>query len=136
MPVPILYVIDSFKNPHAGTEGQLYQLVQGIDRNRFSPHLLVFQESAYLKEYGFPCNYTVMGHSGLTNLSAWLALWKEARQFQRNGGKIVHAFFIDPSIMCPIIFKPFGVRVVISRRDMGYWYTKKHLFLLRWSGRA
>ena len=39
MPVPILYVIDSFKNPHAGTEGQLYQLVQGIDRKNSLPSL-------------------------------------------------------------------------------------------------
>ncbi|KAE8546981.1 glycosyltransferase [Marinobacter nauticus] len=136
MPVPILYVIDSFKNPHAGTEGQLYQLVQGIDRKRFSPHLLVFQESAYLKENGFPCSYTVLGRSGLTNPAAWLALWKEAKRFRESGGKIVHAFFIDPSIMCPIIFRPFGVHTVISRRDMGYWYTKKYLFLLRCSRRA
>lgn len=90
--VQILYVIDSFKNPHAGTEGQLYQLVQGLDRNRFSPHLLVFHESNYLKENGFPCSYSVLGHSGLTNPSAWLALWKEARRFQKAGGKIVHAF--------------------------------------------
>ena len=133
MPVPIMYVIDSFKNPHAGTEGQLYQLVQGIDRRKFSPHLLVFQESAYLKENGFPCSYTVLGRSGLASPSAWLALWKEAKRFRKNGGKIVHAFFIDPSIMCPIIFKLFGVHTVISRRDMGYWYTQKYLFLLRCS---
>lgn len=134
--VQILYVIDSFKNPHAGTEGQLYQLVQGLDRNRFSPHLLVFHESNYLKENGFPCSYSVLGHSGLTNPSAWLALWKEARRFQKAGGKIVHAFFIDPSIMCPLIFRLHGVHAVISRRDMGYWYTRKYLFLLRRSGRA
>ncbi|MBY6032518.1 glycosyltransferase [Marinobacter daepoensis] len=136
MPVPILYVIDSFKNPHAGTEGQLYQLVQGLDRSRFSPHLLVFQDSAYLQENGFPCNYTVLGRSGLSNPLAWFALWKVAKKFRKSGGKIVHAFFIDPSIMCPIIFKPFGVHGIISRRDMGYWYTQKYLFLLRCSGRA
>ncbi|MAO14191.1 glycosyltransferase [Marinobacter sp.] len=136
MPIPILYVIDSFKNPNAGTEGQLYQLIQGLDRDYFSPHLLVFQESTYLKESGFPCNYTVLGCSGLTNLSAWVALWREAKQFRKRGGRIVHAFFIDPSIMCPIIFRLHGVPVVISRRDMGYWYTQKYLFLLRWSGRV
>ncbi|WP_029653304.1 glycosyltransferase, partial [Marinobacter daepoensis] len=135
MPVPILYVIDSFKNPHAGTEGQLYQLVQGLDRSRFSPHLLVFQDSVYLKQNGFPCNYTVLGRSGLTNPLAWFALCKVAKKFRKSGGKIVHAFFIDPSIMCPFIFKPFGIHAIISRRDMGYWYTRKYLFLLRLSGR-
>lgn len=136
MPVPILYVIDSFKNPHAGTEGQLYQLVQGLDRSRFSPHLLVFQESSYLKTNGFPCEYTVLGCSGLTNLATWVGLWKEAQRFRERGGGIVHAFFIDPSIICPLVFRFRGIPVVISRRDMGYWYTQKYLCLLRWSGRV
>ncbi|WP_138436303.1 glycosyltransferase [Marinobacter shengliensis] len=133
--VQVLYVIDSFKNPQAGTEGQLYQLVQGLDRSRVSPHLLVFQESTYLKESGFPCNYTILGSSGLRSLSTWFRLWREAKRFRKAGVNVVHAFFIDPSIMCPIIFRLQGIRVIISRRDMGYWYTKNYLYLLRFSGR-
>mgnify|MGYP005752683637 CR=1 FL=1 len=46
--VQVLYVIDSFKNPQAGTEGQLYQLVLGLVRFRVSPHLLVFKETTFL----------------------------------------------------------------------------------------
>ena len=28
---PLLYVIDYFRDPHAGTEGQLCALVEGLD---------------------------------------------------------------------------------------------------------
>ena len=71
---PLLYVIDYFRDPHAGTEGQLCALVEGLDGSEFAPHLLVFEDSPWLREKGFPCEYTVLGHRSLASPATWLAL--------------------------------------------------------------
>ncbi len=132
---PILFVIDYFRNPHAGTEGQLFQLVKGLDRSRFTPYLLVFNDSDYLREHGFPCEYEVLGHSRLSSLEMWRALWSFARSFRVNGGRLAHVFFNDPSVICPPVFWCKGIRTIISRRDMGYWYTPALQVALMVTGR-
>lgn len=131
----ILFVIDHFRNPNAGTEGQLFQLIQGLDRNHFTPYLLVFSDSDYLQEYGFPCEYEVLGHSRLSAPATWLALWSRAKQYKASGVRLAHVFFNDPSVICPPIFRFHRIKTIISRRDMGYWYTPAYRALLLVTGR-
>lgn len=134
-PEPILFVIDHFRNPFAGTEGQLYQLVKNLDRERFTPHLLVLTDSDYLRTGQFPCDYTVLGSQRLASPLTWLRLAQLARGFRRQGYLLAHVFFNDSSLICPPIFSLFGIRTLISRRDMGYWYTPGLLRALRVTGR-
>lgn len=135
VPQPILFVIDHFRNPNAGTEGQLFQLVKGLDRTRFKPHLLVFRDSEFLQVGGFPCDYSVLGQHRVLSVATWYALWQTARRFRASGGRLAHVFFNDSSVVCPPIFRLLGIETIISRRDMGYWYTRKYLALLNLSGR-
>jgi L-malate glycosyltransferase len=132
---PLLYVIDYFRDPHAGTEGQLCALVEGLDGSEFAPHLLVFEDSPWLREKGFPCEYTVLGHRSLASPATWLALARVARRFRRQGYRLAHVFFNDPSIICPPLFRMFGIHTLLSRRDMGYWYTPAIKRILRTTGR-
>lgn len=135
-PVKVLFVIDYFQDPHAGTEGQLYNLVSGLDRNQFEPHLLVFDESPWLKAKGFPCHYTVLGSRSLRSFTTWSKLWRMARVFRREGYRFAHLFFNDPSLICPPVFRMAGIHSLISRRDMGYWYTPVLKRILRLTGRC
>lgn len=132
---PLLYVIDYFRDPHAGTEGQLHALVEGLDRSEFAPHLLVFEDSPWLQEHGFPCAYTVLGYRSLASPATWLALVRRARGFRQQGYRLAHVFFNDASIICPPVFRMFGIRTLLSRRDMGYWYTPALKRILRLTGR-
>lgn len=132
---PLLYVIDYFRNPHAGTEGQLHALVEGLDRSEFAPHLLVFEDSPWLREHGFPCEYTVLGHRSLASPATWFAMLRFARRFRQQGYRLAHVFFNDASIICPPVFRMFGIRTLLSRRDMGYWYTPALKRILRLTGR-
>ena len=134
-PTPILFVIDVFRNRHAGTEGQLYQLITGLDRRKFEPTLLVFRSSEYMDPVDFPCAVKVLGNSRLLSIKTWRGLWAIAKDFRSKGGQVAHVFFIDPSIICPPVFRILGIRTIISRRDMGYWYTRKYLAMLSFSGR-
>lgn len=133
--VPLLFVIDYFRNPNAGTESQLFQLVKGLDRSRFKPFLLVFKSSDFLEKGGFPCEYAVLGHSSISSPITWYALFKFARRYRASGGRLAHIFFNDSSVVCPPIFRLFGIQTIISRRDMGYWYTRRYLAFLSLSGR-
>ena len=132
---PLLFVIDYFRNPRAGTEGQLFALIEGLDRNEFAPHLLVFEESSWLREHSFPCEYTVLGHRSLRSPATWLAIGRKAKAFHKKGFRLAHVFFNDPSIICPPVFRLFGIRTLLSRRDMGYWYTPALKCILRVTGR-
>ena len=132
---PILYVIDHFKSPNAGTEGQLYQLIKHIDREQFSPELLVFSSSPWLDNTEFPCPVHVLGHRSLSSLATWRALASFAKSYSSRGGRLAHVFFNDPSIICPPVFYFFGIKTLISRRDMGYWYTHINKLLLRFTRR-
>lgn len=134
-PVPLLFVIDHLQNPYAGTEGQLYKLIANLDRKAFAPELLVFSDSQYLREFGFPCPYRVLGHSRLSSLATWWRLFVEARRFRARGGRLAHVFFNDASIICPPLFSMSGIRTLISRRDMGYWYSPLIQRVLRVTGR-
>ncbi|KPQ01364.1 glycosyltransferase [Marinobacter sp. HL-58] len=135
VPQPILFVIDHFRNPNAGTEGQLFNLVKGLDRARFEPILLVFRDSEYLQQNGFPCDYHVLGHTRLFAPATWVALWALARRFGASGVRLAHIFFNDPSVICPPVFRLNGIKTIISRRDMGYWYTTAYRAMLAVSGR-
>jgi glycosyltransferase involved in cell wall biosynthesis len=130
-PVPLLFVIDFFQNPHAGTEGQLFKLIQNIDKGRFDPCLLVFEESNYLKEHGFVCPYTVLGKSSLSNPIMWYRLYNFARSYHNRGGRLAHVYFNDSSIICPPVFAAASIKTIISRRDLGYWYTSAYLYVLK-----
>jgi L-malate glycosyltransferase len=132
---PLLYVIDYFRDPHAGTEGQLFALIEGLDRSEFAPHLLVFEDSPWLREHGFPCDYTVLGSRSLASPLTWYALARLVRGFRRQGYRLAHVFFNDPSLICPPVFRMFGIHTLLSRRDMGYWYTPALARILRITGR-
>lgn len=130
----ILFVIDAFENPNAGTECQLYRLISELGKAGFQPHLLTFRESDFLKEGGFPCDYTVLeGSVSIRSLNTWRQLATLAKGFKSRGYYLAHVFFNDASVLCPPIFRLAGIRTIISRRDMGYWYTPGYLWALRFT---
>lgn len=130
-PTPILFVIDYFRDPNAGTEGQLKQLIDHLDRERFAPRLLVFKSSDYFSEHDFSCPVSVLGWQSLTSPAMWWALYRFARAQYRQGVRLAHVYFNDASVIGPPVFAVAGIRTIISRRDMGYWYTPLYRRLLK-----
>src|SRR5690606_16867446 len=131
----VVFVIDHFKNPGAGTEGQLMRLVQGYLLAGGQAHLLVLQDSEFLASGRFPCAYSVVGHSRILGPKTWLACWRHIKQLKRQGFSVFHVFFNDSSILFPPLVRMARAHCLISRRDMGYWYTPSYLRILRVTGR-
>lgn len=127
----VLFVIDQYKNPYAGTEGQLYKLIKGLQERGVECHLLTFLPSEYFLNNPFPCPVSTLGHHRLSSATTWVALWRAARKLKEQGFSVAHIFFNDPSIIGPPVFRLNGFKVLISRRDMGYWYTRAYAWLLK-----
>src|SRR5690606_18249238 len=127
----VLFVIDQYKNPYAGTEGQLYKLIKGLQERGVECHLLTFSPSEYFLNNPFPCPVSTLGHHRLSSATTWVALWRAARKLKEQGFSVAHIFFNDPSIIGPPVFRLNGFKVLISRRDMGYWYTRAYAWLLK-----
>ncbi len=130
--IKILYVI-SLLGKKGGAEKNLCDLVENIDKKRFTPYVisLVGGELANdLKEKGY--------YSETFNLHSVLsldALKKGARlyRFLRDEGiQVVVSYHHDADIWSGVIAKLAGVPVVISsRRDLGYQLQKKHVWAYR-----
>ncbi|MCS3904321.1 glycosyltransferase involved in cell wall biosynthesis [Methylohalomonas lacus] len=127
----IMYLMDAYRDPYAGTEQQLYNLIDGLDRSRFTPALTLFRPSAHIDQYGFPCPVEVLNIRRMFSPRTLITMIRFALALRREHYRLVHIFFNDASILAPVFLKIFGIRVVISRRDMGFWYTPGKLAILR-----
>ena len=125
----VLYVLDEFAGGTAGTEGQFLQLLSGV-RAKADVQVMVLRSSPALEELS-DTPTSVLGLRSLASLGALGALWRLVRRARAAGADVAHLFFNDTSIACPIPLKLAGIPVIVSRRDLGFWYTPGILRLLR-----
>ena len=130
-PKPMTFVIDRLVTVGAGTEGQLHLLLCGLVDRGYSPVLFVLDGGKLVDTSAFPYPVRVVGRSSIKSLACWWRLLKVAKAERRRGSRLLHCFFNDCSVICPPIFFLSGFRVLISRRDMGFWYTPTYLWLLK-----
>ncbi len=131
MTLKIMYLVDHYVGPRAGTEGQLLQLIQNIDRSRYDPSMTVFRSSEYLESNPFPCPVRVLDITKLASLRTIFKIFRFALSLRWQNYRLVHCFFNDSALISPPFLKFFGIRVLVSRRDMGFWYTPQNLVVLR-----
>ncbi|WP_165419280.1 glycosyltransferase [Corallincola spongiicola] len=131
----IAYLIDTLVNPNAGTEGQFIKLVQGMVARGHSVKIYALRGSPYLASNVLGVDVEVLNiHRMASPLTFWrLFLW--ALQLRREGVALVQTFFNDASVIAPMFIKFAKCVAVISRRDMGFWYTSGLIRLLRFNRR-
>lgn len=133
--VPITYLLDTYETARGGTEGQFLQLVTGIDRTRYVPSVVLLRSSQWVETHSMGCHVTVLGIWKLARLATLTKLIRLGWSLRRAGCRIVHCYFNDVSLVAPIILGLYGFRIIVSRRDMGIWYTPFKLLLLRLNAR-
>lgn len=131
----VFFLIDHFKDPFAGTEGQVYALIKGLMARNIEAQLAVFKPSEYILKQQFPCPVKVLDIKKMLSLKAIAALLKLGFYLKRNDFKLVHIYFNDASVIAPVILRCFGLKVVISRRDMGFWYTPMLAKILKFNAK-
>jgi glycosyltransferase involved in cell wall biosynthesis len=130
-PVKIAYLMDHYAHPYGGTERQVLELIRRLDRRRFQPQVAVFRASEYLKHNEFDCAVDVLAIKKMASATTLGRLYRYARELRKRDFSIVHIFFNDASVVAPPILKWQGLKVVVSRRDMGFWCSARTALLLK-----
>jgi len=133
-PNRILYLLDAFWGGErvGGTEGQLLQLLELLDRDRFEPHVALFRPTSFLHELrAVASTVSVLSITKLRDPATALKLLKLASRVRAGRFQIAHVFLNDASLAAPFFCRLGGAEVVVSRRDMGFWYTSAQLAVLR-----
>ena len=130
-PIKIAYLMDKYHNPYGGTERQILQLIRHLDRRRFEPHVMVFRQSEFSTASSFGCPVSVLGIEKIGHAATMAKLYRYVRKLRSDGFSIAHIFFNDAAIIAPPFLKMAGLRVVVSRRDMGFWYNSTITKMLR-----
>lgn len=116
-----------------GAEGQVLELIRGLDRVRFSPSLVVLENVEMQRTHESMSETFTVGIPQGGN-SAWItrsvsfvsAIRKICHQFKRWRSDLVHAFLPAPSILGGVAARMAGVPVVIgSRRSLASFYRHK-----------
>lgn len=134
-PLKLLLVIDRLTNPHAGTEGQFLLLINLLLDAGCELRVLVLASSPWLEANSLPCPTHVIGSSSVKSLSTWWRVYGYAKQARAAGFKLGHIFFNDASVICPPLFYLAGIKSIISRRDMGFWYNPFYKLVLPITGK-
>lgn len=127
--------MDRYGDPHAGTESQVLKLVQGLVEKGWEVRFAVFRGSNYTRSGQFPVAVDELGIGGISKPGSWLKIFYYGRKLKSEGFSLVHCFFNDSSVICPPIMRLAGLAPIISRRDMGFWYTATYQRVLRLTGR-
>lgn len=127
--IRVVYIIDELGI--GGTERQLELLLNNLDENLYKPILVTLRNSDSDRSADMGCEVyslnikKILGFSAITDLIRSIKFVRELRP------DIIHTYFIDGAIMGVIVGKVLSVKCIItSRRDLGYWYTKKSLILM------
>jgi glycosyltransferase involved in cell wall biosynthesis len=117
----IAYLIDTIACDTSGTEKQLLETIERIDKKKFSPHLICLYESPWMRHHPLSCSCTVLGYKGLLKANLFSVLKKLKNLLAENNFQIVQTFFVD-SIFVVWLATMFSRRKLVllsSRRDLG-----------------
>lgn len=100
--------------------------------------MLVILRGAYYHEKSditvsceIPVPADILNIGGLSSIGSWLTVYRYFRRKKKEGFTIAHTYFNDSAMICPPVLKLLGYRILVSRRDMGYWYSNMILWVLR-----
>lgn len=136
--IKITYLFDFLRTDQAGTEKQLMILIKHLPRECFSINLVSFQRSEFLEKFSsFVDDVDVTILDGQSDISKSIpSLWRLCRILCLKKPDILHTFFPASNSFGVMIGRLSGIRKIISsRRDMGYWQTRKDLFITRLANR-
>ena len=122
--IRIAYVIDHFFRG-GGTENQLANLIDHLDRERFEPIVFNTRPFWHEVETAQPCPVIYLKVRSLFSWRALTAFFKLWRHLRRERVDIVQVYFFDSRLLGTLAGKLAGVgRIVFCRRDMGWWHTR------------
>jgi len=124
MPVRIAYIIDHL--PRGGTEIQLAELIQRLDKKKFEPSLILLRDKQGESLHKtLDCRNLVLNINHARDILVTRGLWDLFFYLKRNNVQIVQTFFPDATLVGVLGARMASVPcIIISRRDIGTWHRK------------
>lgn len=130
--IKILYILDHYHTFSGGTERQIYDLVKGLNKNLFEIEACIFRHATdYFEKGDFPCPVVCFNIGSFFSPTTYYKLYNLRKYMRQKNYDIVQTIFNDSAISIPFITFGLDVRLVSTRRDMGFWYTPMKLLILK-----
>ena len=127
--IRIALVIDGMDPYLGGTEKQLLQFIEKVDKNAFEVTVISLSSSSWFKNNSFPCETVFLGYHGFFSFDIISVLLKFRKLIKQKKFDILQTFFED-SIFLTVAATRFikkGPTLLCARRDIGLstehpWY--------------
>jgi len=137
-PLPVLFLIQHLHI--GGTEDHLHDLIIGLDRTRFEPHLIHFNDEEGIVAQRIAAKPWIrksfMRVTRAYDLSGWRAVAFVRRYLRTHRIRVVMTFHFVSDFIGTLGAAGTGIPVISSRRDMGFSRTKRMKTMGRWLDRG
>jgi glycosyltransferase involved in cell wall biosynthesis len=128
--IRIAFIIDELNL--GGTELQLISLIKRLNRDKFSPYLICLRDSEWSEARQLNCQRVILGVRKLISYGGIKGLIRLVFFMRKEKIDVLQTFFFDSNVFGVIAGTLGGVPVIISsRRDLGFWYSPRLLWILR-----
>ncbi len=128
--IKVVYLIDEINI--GGTENQLLKQIRLLDDDLFDQSIICLRHSKYLETFKPPCMISCLDVEKLISRHGIHQLFKLGFMLKSSRTDILQSYFIDSNIFGALAGKIGQVgNIIACRRDMGFWYTKKILFVFK-----
>jgi glycosyltransferase involved in cell wall biosynthesis len=127
----VAFFADNIAHWNAGTERQLLLLGTELSKRDWSVPLYVLNSSDAVLDGSWPDEVISLDAARVASLTTWWHVLVACRRETKRGTLAVHCFFNDSSIVVPPMSRMAGLPAIVSRRDMGFWYTPTILKILK-----
>lgn len=128
----IVLLIDSLHSIAAGSERQIFKLIEGLAATEHEVRLFVLRHTEFSRALvNFPCPIESLDIFSIVSIPAALKMHALRKRLLKESVDVIHAYFPDACLLAPLFLKHASNKIITSRRDMGLIYKGKPAWLYR-----
>ena len=127
----VAFFLDQFPESVGGTERQFLLLASELLKRQVECAVYTLRGFAKLREALPQASCHDLEVNRMASVRAFREVRNALREERRRGTRVVQTFLNDVSFLVPPLSRSVGLRTVVARRDLGFWYTPANLRVLR-----
>ena len=130
--IKIAFVLDQIDYQMGGTEKQVLMILDNIDQTKFDIHLCFFRSNEWIEEHKGKYKTFLFDFPSFKNIKSYFELFKFVKYLKLHKFDILVSFFTDSNKIAVPAARLAGIRnIVMSRRNINHWVSRKELFILK-----
>jgi L-malate glycosyltransferase len=127
----VAFFLDQFPESVGGTERQFLLLASELLKRQVQCAVYTLRGFAKLPEALPQASCHDLAVKRMASVHAFRQVRNALREERLRGTQVVQTFLNDVSFLVPPLSRSLGLRTVVGRRDLGFWYTPANLRVLR-----